>query len=168
MRQMSTRRFITLCIASALVFVVAGCSKKEASGEAPKTVATAQTSQAGAPTAAAASATAMITAVDLGRAVGPDQRISDPDSSFAPTDTVHVVVQTNTSDGTSTAPVALAVRFVGPGDKVAHEESRNESFGGPGIADFMLHDSKGLVPGRYRVEVRLNGGEAQNREFDVH
>ncbi len=160
------RRCLILSVSAGLAFAVSSCGKKEAPAEAAKPMVAAKQDQAPAP-ALASSASVAITGVDLGKAVGPDQAISDPDSTFAPGDTVYVAVTTNTGDNAATVAGKLAVRFVGPGGKVAHEETKDESFSGTGINDFTLHDSKGLAPGRYQAEVSLNGGEAQIREFDV-
>jgi len=160
------RRCLILSVSAGLVFSISACSKKDAPAEAPKPAAAVKQNQALAPALAPAASVA-ISAVDLGKAVGPDQTISDPDSTFAPGDTVYMAVTTNTGDNAATVPGNLAVRFVGPGGKVAHEETKDESFSGTGVNDFSLHDSKGLVPGRYQAEVSLNGGETQIREFDV-
>lgn len=161
------RRCLILSVSASFVFATSACSKKEAPAQAAAPAIAAKQSPTAAPAATSTTATVAITAVDLGKAVGPDQMISDPDSTFAPGDTVYLAITTNTSDNAATVPGKFAVRFVGPGGKVVHEEAKDESFSGTGVNDFTLHDSKGLVPGRYQAEVRLNGGEAQIREFDV-
>ncbi|MGG6462373.1 hypothetical protein [Solilutibacter silvestris] len=168
MNPITVRRCLVLSVSVGLVLAVSACGKKEAPTETAKPAAAAKQGQAPAAAAASTSATVAISAVDLGSAVGPDQTISEPNSTFAPGDTVYMAVTTNTSDNAATVPGKLAVRFVGPGNKVVHEENKDESFSGTGVIDFSLHDSKGLAPGRYQAEVSLNGGEAQIREFDVH
>ena len=142
-----------------------GCKKKEEPAPLPP-VATepAPTMPAPAPMAA----TASVSAVDLGNAVGADMRVTAPMSSFAPTDTIYAAVSTATSDPAATVPGKLGVKWTHvDSSQTVHEESRDIAFAGSGVTDFQISKPDGWATGKYKVEVSLDGSVVQTREFDV-
>lgn len=142
-----------------------GCKKKEEPAPLPP-VATepAPTMPAPAPMAA----TASVTSVDLGNAVGADMRVTAPMSSFAPKDTIYAAVSTASSDPAASVPGKLGVKWTHvDSNQTVHDESRDINFTGSGVTDFQISKPDGWPTGKYKVEVSLDGTVVQTREFDV-
>ena len=142
-----------------------GCKKKEEPAPLPPVAAEpAPTMPAPAPMAA----TASVSAVDLGNAVGADMRVTAPMSSFAPKDTIYAAVSTASSDPAASVPGKLGAKWthVDSGQTV-HEETRDINFTGSGVTDFQISKPDGWPTGKYKVEVSLDGTVVQTREFDV-
>ena len=55
------------------------------------------------PPAPAMAATASVSSVDLGNAVGADMKVAAPMTTFAPKDTIHASIATTTSDASHRA-----------------------------------------------------------------
>ena len=142
-----------------------GCKKKEEPAPLPP-VATEPAPTAPAP--APMAATASVTAVDLGNAVGADMRVTAPMSSFAPKDTIYAAVSTATSDPAATVPGKLGVKWTHvDSNQTVHEESRDIGFAGTRVTGFQVSKPDGWPTGKYKVEVSLDGSVVQTREFDV-
>ena len=142
-----------------------GCKKKEEPAPLPP-VATEPAPTAPAP--APMAATASVTAVDLGNAVGADMRVTAPMSSFAPKDTIYAAVSTASSDPAASVPGKLgAKRTHVDSSQTVHEETRDINFTGSGVTDFQISKPDGWPTGKYKVEVSLDGTVVQTREFDV-
>ena len=141
-----------------------GCKKKEEPAPLPP-VATepAPTTPAPAPMPA----TASVSAVDLGNAVGADNRVAAPATTFAPKDTIYASVTTRTSDAMATVPGKLAARWTFQDGQVVHEESRDLSLTGDGTTAFQVSKPDGFPVGRYKVEISLDGSVVQSKEFEV-
>ena len=142
-----------------------GCKKKEEPAPLPP-VATepAPTTPAPAPMAA----TASVSAVDLGNAVGADMRVTAPMSSFAPKDTIYAAVSTASSDPAASVPGKLGAKWTHvDSSQTVHEETRDINFTGSGVTDFQISKPDGWPTGKYKVEVSLDGTVVQTREFDV-
>ena len=142
-----------------------GCKKKEEPEPLPP-VATepAPTTPAPAPMAA----TASVTAVDLGNAVGADMRVTAPMSSFAPKDTIYAAVSTASSDPAASVPGKLGAKWTHvDSSQTVHEETRDINFTGSGVTDFQISKPDGWPTGKYKVEVALDGNVVQTREFTV-
>ena len=142
-----------------------GCKKKEEPAVLPPV---ANEPAPSAPASAPLPATASITSVDLGNAVGADMRVTAPMSSFAPKDTIYAAISTSTSDPAATVPGKLGVKWshVDSGQTV-HEESRDIGFAGTGVTYFRISKPDGWPTGKYRLEVSLDGSVVQTREFEV-
>ena len=142
-----------------------GCKKKEEPAPLPP-VATEPAPTAPAP--APMAATASVTAVDLGNAVGADMRVTAPMSSFAPKDTIYAAVSTASSDPAASVPVKLGAKWTHvDSSQTVHEETRDINFTGSGVTDFQISKPDGWPTGKYKVEVSLDGTVVQTREFDV-
>lgn len=142
-----------------------GCKKKEEPAALPP-VATDPAPATPAP--APMAATASVSSVDLGNAVGADMRVTAPMSTFAPKDTIHAAVSTATSDPAATVPGKLGVKWTHvDSSQTVHEESRDIGFAGSGVTDFQISKPDGWPTGKYKVEVSLDGTVVQTREFDV-
>lgn len=142
-----------------------GCKKKEEPAPPPP-VATEPAPTAPAP--APMAATASVSAVDLGNAVGADMRVTAPMSSFAPKDTIYAAVSTASSDPAASVPGKLGAKWTHvDSSQTVHEESRDINFTGSGVTDFQISKPDGWPTGKYKVEVSLDGTVVQTREFDV-
>ena len=109
-----------------------------------------------------------VTGVDTGNAVGADLRISEPMTSFSPTDAIYAAVATSTSDPAASVPGKLGVKWTHvDSNQTVHEESRDVIFAGSGVSDFQISKPDGWPTGNYQVEISLNGTLAQTRSFQV-
>lgn len=161
----SNRLHMAMLAAMIGTAALVGCKKKEEPAALPP-VATDPAPATPAP--APMAATASVSAVDLGNAVGADMRVTAPMSTFAPKDTIHAAVSTATSDPAATVPGKLGVKWTHvDSSQTVHEESRDIAFAGSGVTDFQISKPDGWPTGKYKVEVSLDGTVVQTREFDV-
>ena len=141
-----------------------GCKKKEEPAPMPP-VASEPAPPAPMP---AAAATASVTGVDLGNAVGADMRVAAPMGTFAPKDTIYAAVMTATSDPAASVPGKLGAKWTHvDSNQVVHEDSKELTFAGDGVTDFQISKPDGWPTGKYKVEIMLDGNVVQTREFEV-
>jgi hypothetical protein len=159
-------------IAGALAtgLALAGCSRHEA-GDTGATDATA------APAASEPAAPAMppagtypgttspatgvtVTTVDLGNAVGADNRVTAPATSFATTDPVHASVATDGAGGNLTA------KWTFQDGQVIDTQDKTVPAGAQ-VTDFSISKPGGWPAGHYKLEISDNGMVVQTREFDI-
>jgi len=166
------RNILPTALATALVAIlaVAGCKKKDETATAPgSTPATTSTTAAPMPetpppatttTQPAAAATALtVTTLDLGNAIGPDNRIAAPSTSFGTHDTIHASVATDGPGGNLTAKWTM-------GDKVVDTQDKTVA-AGPQVTEFSISKPDGWPAGHYTLQVMANGNVLQSRDFDV-
>jgi hypothetical protein len=110
-----------------------------------------------------APAPASVGAIELGRAVGADMRVTAPASTFAPTDTIYVSVAT---DG-QPAGATLSARWTYEDGQVVNESRETLGSSGKAATEFHISKPDGWPVGRYKVEIALNGKPAGTREFEV-
>jgi len=159
-----TRLHTTLLAAMLGTAALAGCKKKEEPAAMPPLA----SDTAAMPAPAAMASTAMVNGVDLGNAVGADMRVTAPMSVFAPTDTIYAAVSTGTSDPAASVAGKLAAKWTHlDSNQVVHEESKDLTLAGDGVTDFQISKPGGWPPGKYKVEVMLDGAMVQTREFQV-
>jgi uncharacterized protein YfaS (alpha-2-macroglobulin family) len=108
-----------------------------------------------------------VTGADLGTELGADGRIVTAKEVFSGTDTIIVAI-TTTNTGAAPANAQLTARWLNPDGSVLNEESRQQDFSGTATVSFRIADPKGLKPGKYKLEVALNGSTVQTREFSVN
>lgn len=101
-----------------------------------------------------------VTSLELGNAVGADNRVSAPMSTFATGDTVHASVVTDGSGGT------VATRWTFEDGQVVHTEDKIVPAGNQ-VTDFMITNPSGWPPGTYTLEVSVDGQVVDTREFEV-
>jgi hypothetical protein len=135
----------------ALVLVLAGCAGREA-----------------APAASAASPSARhsdVTVVDiqLGRAVAPDRRVAQPLDSFAPGDVIYASVVTEGSASSA----RLKAGWTRENGEIVAESWLDIAPSGTTVSEFHISKADGLPPGRYQVEVFLDGVSGGKRAFSV-
>lgn len=143
---------------------IVGCKKKE---EAAPVATTPPPATTPAP-APAPAATAMVTSVDLGNAVGADKRVSAPMTTFGPKDTIYASIGTTTSDPAASVPGKLGVKWTHvDSSQTINEENVDANLTGTGVTEFHISKPDGWPTGKYKVEVSLDGAVVQTREFEV-
>ncbi|MBL8262927.1 MAG: hypothetical protein JNM58_10900 [Xanthomonadaceae bacterium] len=165
-RNLKTPLSQALLVAVIGAVAVVGCKKKE---EAATTAPPAATEPAAAP-APAVVATASVSTVDIGSAVGADQKISTATSTFKPNETFHVSIGTATSDPAATVAGKVGVKLVymnGTEEMVVNDESRDMNLTGAGSTNFQFAKPDGWPAGKYKVYVSMNGSVVQTKEIEV-
>ena len=115
------------------------------------------------PAAQPASVPVAVSAVNLGKSVGPDKRVASETTQFASTDTIYASVATN---GTGTG--SLTARWTFQDGQVVDETTQPISASGPATTEFHVAKPSGWPAGNYKVEISLNGAAAQSKDFSVH
>ena len=152
---MNTRRpFLFAAIAGLALFACGRAEQKPAAeAAAPPPVS--------APTPAATPF--RVGALELGRMIGPDKRVSAPVSEFAPTDTIYASVATE-----GAAPsVALTARWSYEDGQLVNESTETIAPTGPAVTEFHIVKPDGWPTGRYKVEITADGQPAASGEFEV-
>jgi hypothetical protein len=101
-------------------------------------------------------------AIELGRAVGADGRVTAPASIFSASDTIYASIVTEGQTAGST----LSARWTYEDGQVVNE-GRESLAADRAVTEFHISKPDGWPAGRYRVEIALNGRPAGTREFEV-
>jgi uncharacterized protein YfaS (alpha-2-macroglobulin family) len=106
-----------------------------------------------------------VTDVNLGTALGPDNRIAagTGTDTFRPTDTVYASVATEGTATTST----LTARWTYEDGQVVDETTQTISPAGAAVTEFHISMPEGLPAGRYQLELLLNGQSVERRSFTI-
>ncbi len=170
---MNNVRLLTLALAAAIAVV--GCKKKDESTEmaTPEPVNPAATSpqimpndpasQMPVPMDPSAASTFAVRSIDLGSAIGPDNRISASTMTFSPSDTIYAAVS---SDG-SAPSVNVGAKWTFQDGQLVNEASQAIAPTGPAVTTFNISKPDGFPAGRYKVEVMIDGQPAGQSEFEV-
>ena len=156
------RNRLSLVLATALAGSIAlvGCKKKEEpviTPPAAETPAPAPTEPAPAP-----AATTTVSSVDLGNAIGADNKIASPISTFATSDKIYASVA---SDGPNAGKLSAKWTHI-DSNQTVHEESKDIP-AGPQVTQFEISKPDGWPAGKYKLEVSLVGAVVQTREYEV-
>lgn len=159
---MTPTRLLTAALLASLA--VAGC-KRDADRDA--TTPTTATGSAPAPlppasSPAPAAAVATVGTVELGNAIGPDNRVTTASTNFAARDTIYASVTVDGATGGT-----LGTRWTFQDGQEVHSETKTLAAGGPTTHEFHISKPDGWPVGRYRLEVSLDGRVVQTREFEV-
>lgn len=112
---------------------------------------------------APAPAPVAVSSVDLGSAVGPDQKVTTATTTFAPKDMIYAVVST-----TGTAPSAvLNAKFTYQDGQTVNESSQTIAPNGSAVTAFHISKPDGWPVGDYKVEILLDGTSAASKDFSV-
>lgn len=153
---------------AAALFAALATTACKRDAQAPATSGTPTATDAPAPLPPAAPATtapaagATVSNVELGNALGGDNRVTTAMTTFAPRDTIYATV---TVDGASTGQ--LGARWTFQDGQEVHAETKALTAGGPTTHEFHVSKPDGWPAGRYRVEIRLDGNVVQTRDFEV-
>jgi len=135
----------------ALTLMGTACNKKDDGGTAGTT------------SGAVSNTPVQVTDVKLGRALGPDKRLTDETDEFRPADVIYAVVKTR-----GTGPnTALQARWTYQDGQVVDESSRNISAAGDDVTEFHISKPSGWPKGKYTLQVLLNGAPVESEEFQV-
>jgi len=148
---------IAFSLASALAL---GACNKNAPQETTSTAPTENTPAAPVSTPAAAPVT--LVSVDLGSAVGPDEKVTAATTTFTPKDTIYASVAT---DGTGNA--TLEAKWTYQDGQTVKDDSKTIAATGPANTTFSISKPDGWPAGNYKVEVSLNGAPAASKDFSV-
>lgn len=158
-------------LATALVAAVAaaGCKKHDETAATPPPAAASapapMPSQMPPPSTtatmpAAAPATAVtVTTLDLGNAIGADNHIAAPTTSFSTHDSIHASVATDGPGGNLSAKWTM-------GDKVVDTQDKTVA-AGPQVTEFSISKPDGWPAGHYTLQLSANGKVLQSRDFEV-
>lgn len=105
---------------------------------------------------------ATVSNVELGNAIGGDNRVTTAMTTFSPRDTIYATV---TVDGAGAGQ--LGARWTFQDGQEVHSETKALTAGGPTTHEFHVSKPDGWPAGRYRVEIRLDGNTVQTRDFEV-
>jgi hypothetical protein len=157
------RNRISLAIAAALIASVAlaGCKKKDDTAmTTPPASEPAPAPAPAAPAPAPAPTPATVASVDLGNAVGADNKVTTASTSFAKNDTIHASVAT---DG---AASKLNAKWTYQDGQTVDSQDKDVA-AGPQVSDFSISKPDGWPAGKYKVEISLDGNVVQSRDFEV-
>lgn len=159
------RNRISMAIAVTLVaaLAVTACNKKEEAAPAPAPVSAPAPTPAPAPVAATpapAPTVGILTSIDLGSAIGADNKISTPATTFAATDTIHASVVTDGAGGKINATWTYQ-------DGQTVQSQDKAAMAGTQVSEFSISKPDGWPVGKYTLTVTLDGVPPQTREFEV-
>ena len=101
--------------------------------------------------------------VDLGRAVGPDNRVIEPTDEFRISDTIYAsVVMIGRANGAT-----LKARWSQDSGQLIDETVRTVTPIGETITEFHLVQPAGWEKGKYRVEILLDDATVGREEFEI-
>jgi hypothetical protein len=140
-----------------LLILVTACAKKE---EQPAPAPEPAPAPAPAPPAGVNAGT-----IDVGKAVGPDKRVSTPAATFAKGDTIYTSVDT-TGSGTATLKATWTYKKGGQ-STVVDDQSQTIMPTGPATTEFHISKPGGWPAGDYQVEVFLDGKSVGVKNFTV-
>ncbi len=162
MKKPSVSQTLTLAVAMAGALALTACGKKEEAAP-PPAVATPAAPAPAPVTPPPAAAPVAVSSVDLGTAVGPDQKVTAATTTFAPTDTIYAAVST-----TGMAPSAvLNAKFTYQDGQTVNESSQTIAPNGDAVTAFHISKPDGWPAGNYKVEISLNGTSVANKDFSV-
>ncbi|HUF31564.1 MAG TPA: hypothetical protein VMM77_13005, partial [Gemmatimonadaceae bacterium] len=101
--------------------------------------------------------------VKLGRGIDANRSITDETDNFAPTDQIHVAVETTGSAASAT----LTARWTYEDGQVVDETTRSIAPTGRTFTEFHIGQATGLPSGDYKVTILLNGTEVETKDFVV-
>jgi hypothetical protein len=116
----------------------------------------------GVPAPKAASAVKVV-GVDIGAAIAADKTIATPTTTFAPTDTIYVIVRTEGAADFA----SLAVHWKDPTQSVTLVAQQSLHPIGPASTEFHYGNPRGLPKGTWTADVILDGTPVESRKFVV-
>lgn len=104
-----------------------------------------------------------VASVDLGNAVGADQRVTTAATSFTPQDTIYAAVSTTGS----AANAVLNAKWTYQDGQTVNESSQTIAPSGPAVTTFHISKPDGWPVGTYQVEVAVDGKTGATKAFKV-
>ena len=144
-------------LSTLLLILLTACGKKEEQpAPAPEP----------APAPAAVPAGISVGSISLGKAVGPDKKVSAPVETFAKGDTIYASVET-TGAGTATLKAKWTYRKGDQTTVVSDEPGQPITPTGPATTEFHISKPTGWPAGQYQVEVFLDDKSVGVKPFTV-
>jgi hypothetical protein len=158
-----TARFLAVALLASTALVA--CKKHDDATVTPADTTPAAT----APDTSLPPATAnAVTDLQLGTAVGADNRVASPVTSFGTKDTLYASV---TTAANSTGTLGARWSYLGADGTAAptQVDTQTQNLTGSASTNYEFHVSKpdGWPAGKYRVEITHDGNVVQTRDFDV-
>jgi hypothetical protein len=150
---------ITIGLAAAITLVA--CGKKEENAPPPPAVTTTPAPATTPPPMAAQAVS--VTSVDLGTAVGADQKVTSPTTTFGPKDTIYAAVSTTGSASNAT----LGAKWTYQDGQTVNDSSQTIAPTGPAVTTFHISKPDGWPAGNYKVEITLDGNAVSSKDFSV-
>ena len=162
----SVQNLSLLALGVAAVLTIAACNKSPENAPPPGTTApppAAATVSAPPPAATPAQQGVSVTSVDLGTAVGADQKVTSPTTSFSPKDTIYAAVSTTGAASNAT----LAAKWTYQDGQTVNDSSQTIAPTGPAVTTFHISKPDGWPAGNYKVEISLDGNMVSSKDFTV-
>jgi len=159
-----TLSLLALGLAGALT--LAACNKSPENAPAPATTPPPPAPAATTPppaTTAPAQQGVSVTSVDLGTAVGADQKVTSPSTTFSPKDTIYAAVSTTGSASNAT----LGAKWTYQDGQTVNDSSQTIAPTGPAVTTFHISKPDGWPAGNYKVEITLDGNAVSSKDFSV-
>jgi hypothetical protein len=159
-----TLSLLALGLAGALT--LAACNKSPENAPAPATTPPPPAPAATTPppaTTAPAQQGVSVTSVDLGTAVGADQKVTSPSTTFSPKDTIYAAVSTTGSASNAT----LGAKWTYQDGQTVNDSSQTIAPTGPAVTTFHISKPDGWPAGNYKVEIMLDGNAVSSKDFSV-
>jgi hypothetical protein len=99
----------------------------------------------------------------MGRSLTADKTISDKTDSFKPNDTIYASIATEGTAATAT----LKARWTYQDGQAVNESTQTIAPTGDTRTEFHVSKPDGWPPGKYKLEVFLNGSSAATKDFEV-
>jgi hypothetical protein len=158
-----TLTLLALGLAGALT--IAACNKSPENAPAPATTPPPAAAPAATPPPAATPAAqgVSVTSVDLGTAVGADQKVTSPTTMFSPKDTIYAAVSTTGAASNAT----LGAKWTYQDGQTVNDSSQTIAPTGPAVTTFHISKPDGWPAGNYKVEISLDGNAVSSKDFSV-
>jgi hypothetical protein len=159
---MNFKQSTSLILVLGALVALSACGKKE---EAPApVVAPAPPPVVGEPAAPPPAPEAVSFAgLTLGNAVGADQTVTMPATTFAPTDTIYAAVATTGAASNA----AIVARWTYGDGQLVDESSQAIAPTGPATTTFHIAKPDGWPLGKYKVDITIDGNPVASQEFEV-
>jgi len=154
-----------LALGLAGVLTIAACNKSPENAPPPavKTPPAPATVSAPPPAATPAQQGVSVTSVDLGTAVGADQKVTSPTTTFSPKDTIYAAVSTTGAASNAT----LGAKWTYQDGQIVNDSSQTIAPTGPAVTTFHISKPDGWPAGNYKVEISLDGNMVSSKDFSV-
>jgi hypothetical protein len=153
--------FSLIALGLAGVLLITACGKKEEAPPAP--VVTTPPVTTPPPAAPAPVQAVSVATVDLGTAVGPDQKVTSPTTTFGPKDTIYAAVSTTGAASNAT----LGAKWTYQDGQTVNDSSQTIAPNGPAVTTFHISKPDGWPTGNYKVEIMLDGASVASKDFTV-
>jgi hypothetical protein len=152
------RRHITLAAGALLLAVTVACSKKEQAPAADSAAAAPMTPPP---------AVANVSILELGKAIGSNNRVTDTTSVFKAGDTIHLAVVTENAAQGSVLTAKWPFQDGQVVDSTSQPVAAPSAAEPTSVTEFHISKPGGWPAGKYTVEVMLDGASKGSRTFEV-